>query len=135
MLSNIYLHRMPIDTEQWRAQTGLYYAFRKPPPLPKYCIPEQMSTSVTMLSKIVFTVVLIVLKIGASYARQTMSSATSLLSSLLLFTIRSTKKLLERVGGVIGLLALSLVVVQMLLIMAGDVEQNPGPGTPPADQG
>ena len=133
-----FSYRMPIDTEQWRAQTGLYCASRKLPRLPKCSfMPKQMAETAAMLKEIIFAVVVTVVGIGTAFAcnaQQQVSSAASLLPNLLLLTIKSATKLLQRAGGVIGLLALSLVVVQMLLIMAGDVEQNPGPETP-VDQG
>ena len=130
---------MPIDTEQWRAQTGLFNASRAPSHLPRYR--DTRPDNTTMLTG---AILVLVLRIGASsvYALQRLLSCLSSLLSLLALvsmkigqTVTRSPKMLKQIGGVIGLLALCLVVVQMLLIMAGDVEQNPGPETTPVDQG
>ena len=119
---------MPIDTEQWRAHTGLFCASRvllQPP----RCKQPQPKVQADILLSLNFSLALLLamMRIGIFYASQTLQllwlivcHASWLLSSIARLSCR-------RLRGVSVLLALCLVVVQMLLIMSGDVEENPGP--------
>ena len=120
---------MPIDTEQWRAQTGLFCASRVllRPPRCKQPQPKVQADTLSLNMKFTLAVLLVALRTGVFYASQILQlllliicHASWLLSSIVRLSCR-------RLRGVSVLLALCLVVVQMLLIMSGDVEENPGP--------
>ena len=120
---------MPIDTEQWRAQTGLFCASRVllRPPRCKQPQPKVQGDTLSLNMKFTLAVLLVALRTGVFYASQILQllllitcHASQLLSSIVRLSCR-------RLRGVSVLLALCLVVVQMLLIMSGDVEENPGP--------
>ena len=120
---------MPIDAEQWRAQTGLFCASRVLllPPRYKQPKPKVQADTLSVNMKFSLAVLLVTLRTGVFYVSQTLH--------LLWLNICYTSRLLssivrlrgQRLRGVSVLLALSLVVVAMLLIMSGDVEENPGP--------
>ena len=120
---------MPIDTEQWRAQTGLFCASRVllRPPRGKQPQPKVQADTLSLNMIFSLAVLLVTLRTGIFYASRTLQllwlvacHASWLLSSVVRLSCR-------RLRGVSVLLALCLVVVQMLLIMSGDVEENPGP--------
>ena len=120
---------MPIDAEQWRAHTGLFCASRVLLQPPRYKQPQPMMQADTLSLNMKFSLgeLLVTLRTVIFYASQTLqllwlitSHASWLLSSIVRLSYR-------RLRGVSALLALCLVVVQMLLIMSGDVEENPGP--------
>ena len=120
---------MPIDTEQWRAQTGLFCASRVllRPQRCKQPQPKVQADTLSLNMKFTLAVLLVALRTGVFYASQILQlllliacHASWLLSSIVRLSCR-------RLRGVSVLLALCLVVVQMLLIMSGDVEENPGP--------
>ena len=120
---------MPIDAEQWRAQTGLFCASRVLLRPPRYKQPQPKVLADTLSVNMGFSlaVLLVTLRTGVSYVSRTLHllwmiacHSSRLLSSI----IRGSCK---RLQGVSVLLALCLVVVPMLLIMSGDVEENPGP--------
>ena len=120
---------MPIDTEQWRASTGLFCASRVllRPPRGKQPQPKVQADTLSLNMRFSLAVLLVTLRTGIIYASQTLQllwlvacHASWLLSSVVRLSCR-------RLRGVSVLLALCLVVVQMLLIMSGDVEENPGP--------
>ena len=120
---------MPIDTEQWKAHTGLFYASRVllQPPRCKQPQPKVQADTLSLNIKFSLALLLVTLRTGISYASRTLQllcliacHASWLLSSIVRLSCR-------RLRGVSVLLALCLVVVQMLLIMSGDVEENPGP--------
>ena len=120
---------MPIDAEQWRAQTGLFCASRVllRPPRNKQPQPKVQAETMSLNIKFSLAVLLVAMRTGIFYASQTLQllfliacHASRLLSSVVRFSCR-------RLRGLSVLLALCLVVVPMLLIMSGDVEENPGP--------
>ncbi len=120
---------MPIDTEQWRAQTGLFCASRVllRPPRGKQPQPKVQADTLSLNMKFSLAVLIVTMRTGIFYASRTLQllwliacHASWLLSSVVKLSCR-------RLRGVSVLLALCLVVVQMLLIMSGDVEENPGP--------
>ena len=120
---------MPIDTEQWRAQTGLFCASRVllRPPRGKQPQPKVQADTLSLNMSFSLAVLLVTMRTGIFYASRTLqllwwitSHTCWLLSSVVRLSCR-------RLRGVSVLLALCLVVVQMLLIMSGDVEENPGP--------
>ena len=120
---------MPIDAEQWRAQTGLFCASRVllRPPRYKQPKPKVQADTLSVNMKFSLAVLLVTLKTGVFYVSRTLQllwliacDTSRLLSSIV--RLRS-----QRLRGVSVLLALCLVVVGMLLIMSGDVEENPGP--------
>ena len=120
---------MPIDAEQWRAQTGLFCASRVllRPPRCKQPQPKVQADTLSLNMEFSLEVLLVALRTGIFYASRTLQlfwliacHASCLLSSIVRLSCR-------RLRGVSVLLALCLVVVQMLLIMSGDVEENPGP--------
>ena len=120
---------MPIDTEQWRAQTGLFCASRVllRPPRGKQPQPKVQADTLSLNMRFSLAVLLVTMRTGVFYASRTLQllwlvacHACWLLSSVVRLSCR-------RLRGVSVLLALCLVVVQMLLIMSGDVEENPGP--------
>ena len=120
---------MPIDTEQWRAQTGLFCASRVllRPPRGKQPQPKVQADTLSLNTRFSLAVLLVTMRTGIFYASRTLQllwlitcHACWLLSSVVRLSCR-------RLRGVSVLLALCLVVVQMLLIMSGDVEENPGP--------
>ena len=116
---------MPIDTEQWRASIGLYYASHVPLPPIKCNRPKIDEFRLTF--DILMAIALLPLRAGVFGALQIFE----LLSSLISYTPRLLSSLarstyLKLRGGIPILLALCLVV-RMLLIVAGDVETNPGP--------
>ena len=120
---------MPIDTEQWRAQTGLFCASRVLlcPPRGKQPQPKVQADTLSLNMRFSLAVLLVSLRTGIFYASRTLQllwlitcHACWLLSSVVRLSCR-------RLRGVSVLLALCLVVVQMLLIVSGDVEENPGP--------
>ena len=113
---------MPIDAEQWRAHTGLYR-----PPRCKQPPPKVQADTLSLNMRFTLAVLLVTLRTGVFYASRTLQllwliacQTSWLLSSIVRLSCR-------RQRGVSVLLALCLVVVQMLLIMSGDVEENPGP--------
>ena len=120
---------MPIDTEQWRAQTGLFCASRVlfHPPRGKQPQPKVQADTLSLNIKFSLAMLLVAVRTGIICASRTLQllwmiacHASLLLSSIVRLSCR-------RLRGVSVLLALCLVVVQMLLIMSGDVEENPGP--------
>ena len=120
---------MPIDTEQWRAHTGLFCASRVllRPPRCKQPQPKVQADTLSLNMKFSLAVLLQTMRTGIFYVSQTLQllwlitcHTSWLLSSIVSLSCR-------RLRGVSVLLALCLVVVQMLLIMSGDVEENPGP--------
>ena len=120
---------MPIDTEQWRAHTGLFCAscVLLRPPRCKQPQPKVQADTLSLNIKFSLAVLLLTLKTGILYASRAPQllwlitcHASWLLSSIVKLSCR-------RLRGVSVLLALCLVVMQMLLIMSGDVEENPGP--------
>ena len=120
---------MPIDAEQWRASTGLFYAsrvfFRSPRwKQPK---PKAQAHSLSLSIKFSLAVLLVTLRTGIFYASHTLDLFWLIAchTSQLLFSIVRVSD--KRPRGISVLLALCLVVVPMLLIMCGDVEENPGP--------
>ena len=118
---------MPIDTEQWRARTGASRVLLQPP----RCKQPQLKVQADTLSlNMTFTlaVLLVTLRTGNFYAcrlLQLLCLVACHTSRLLLSIVRLTS--CRRLRGISVLLALCLVVVPMLLIMSGDVEENPGP--------
>ena len=121
---------MPIDAEQWRAQTGLFCASRVllRPPRYKEPQPKVLADTLSVNMEFSLAVLLVTLRTGVSYVSRTLHLVLWLIvchsSRLLSSIIRGSCK---RLRGVSILLALCLVVVPMLLIMSGDVEENPGP--------
>ena len=120
---------MPIDAEQWRAQTGLFCASRVllRPPRYKQPKPKVQADTLSLNMKFSLAVLLVTLRTGFFYVFRTLHllwliacHTSRLLSSIV--RLRG-----QRLRGVSVLLALCLVVVGMLLIMSGDVEENPGP--------
>ena len=120
---------MPIDTEQWRAQTGLFCASRVllRPPRSKQPQPKVQADTLSFNIKFSLAVLIVAMRTGIFYATRTLQllwlitcHASWILSSIIRLSCRKLR-------GVSVLLALCLVVVQMLLIMSGDVEENPGP--------
>ena len=120
---------MPIDTEKWRASTGLFCASRVllRPPRGKQPQPKVQANTLSLNMRFSLAVLLVTLRTGIFYVSRTLQllwlvtcHASWLLSSVVRLSCR-------RLRGVSVLLALCLVVVQMLLIMSGDVEENPGP--------
>ena len=120
---------MPIDAEQWRAQTGLFCASRVllRPPRYKQPQPKVQADTLSVNMKFSLAVLLVTLRTGVFYVSRTLQllwliacDTSRLLSSIV--RLRG-----QRLRGVSVLLALCLVVVGMLLIMSGDVEENPGP--------
>ena len=120
---------MPIDTEQWRANIGLFCASRVllQPPRCKQPQPEVQADTLSLNMRFTLAVLLVTLRTGVVYASRILQllwlitcHACWLLSSI----IKGSRR---RLRGVSVLLALCLVVVPMLLIMSGDVEENPGP--------
>ena len=120
---------MPIDAEQWRAQTGLFCASRVllRPPRYKQPKPKVLADTMSLNIKFYLAVLLVTLRTGVFYASRTLHllwwiacNTSRLLSSI----VRGSGK---RLRGVSVLLALCLVVVPILLIMLVDVEENPGP--------
>ena len=120
---------MPIDTEQWRAHTGLFCASRMllRPPRCKQPQPKVQADTLSLNMRFSLAVLVVALRAGILYASRILQllwlitcDASWLLSSIVRLSCR-------RLRGVSVLLALCLVVVQMLLIMSGDVEENPGP--------
>ena len=121
---------MPIDTEQWRASTGLFCASQRvllQPPKCKQPKPKVEADTLSLNIKFSLAVLLVTLRTIVSYAAQALQVAwlIACYTSQLLLSI--AKLSCRRLRGVSVLLALCLVVVQMLLIMSGDVEENPGP--------
>ena len=117
---------MPIDAEQWRAQTGFFCASRVfCPPRCKQPKPKVQADTQSLNIKFSLAVLLVTLRTGVLYASQTLQLLGLIIyqTSRLLLSIVRCKWL--RGGSV--LLALCLVVLGMLLIMSGDVEENPGP--------
>ena len=117
---------MPIDTEQWRAQTGLFCASRVLlcPPRGKQPQPKVQGDTLDLNMRFTLAVLLVTLRTGISRTLQLLWLITCTASWLLSSIVRLSCR---RLRGVSVLLALCLVVVQMLLIMSGDVEENPGP--------
>ena len=121
---------MPIDAEQWRASTGLFCASQRVllrPPRYKQPKPKVQADTLSLNMEFSLAVPLVTLRTGVFYVSQTLHllwliacHSSRLLSSIVRLSCK-------RLRGVSVLLALCLVVVAMLLIMAGDVEQNPGP--------
>ena len=120
---------MPIDAEQWRAQTGLFCASRVLLRPPRYKQPQPKVLADTLSVNLEFSlaVLLVTLRTGVSYVSRTLHLLWMIAchSSQLLSSIVGGS--CKRLRGVSVLLALCLVVVPMLLIMSGDVEENPGP--------
>ena len=120
---------MPIDAEQWRAQTGLFCAsrvFLRPPRCKQPKLKVQ-ANALSLNTKFSLAVLLVTLRTGVFYTFRTLHlfwliacHTSRLLSSIV-------KLSCKRLRGVSVLLALCLVVMGMLLIMSGDVEENPGP--------
>ena len=119
---------MPIDTEQWRAHCGLFYSSRVPLlPKCKHLRPKMETNTLTVNMKSSLALILVILRTGTFYASQILQLHWLIVchtSWLLSSIVRLSCK---RLRSVSILLALCLVVVAMLLIMSGDVEQNPGP--------
>ena len=120
---------MPIDTEQWRACIGLFCASRVllQPPRCKQPQPKVQADTLSLNMRLALAVLLVTLRTGIFYLFRILQllwlityHASWLLSSIVKGSCR-------RLRGVSVLLALCLVVVPMLLIMSGDVEENPGP--------
>ena len=121
---------MPIDAEQWRARTGLYCASRHVllrPSRFKQPKPKVQADTLALNIRFSLAVLLVTLRTGVFYVSQTLQLLSLIachVSQLLSSIVRLSCK---RLRGVSVLLALCLVVVPMLLIMSGDVEENPGP--------
>ena len=120
---------MPIDTEQWRAHTGLFCASHVllRPPRCRQPQPKVQADTLSLNIKFSLAVLIVTLRTVIFCASRTLQllwlltcNVSRLLSSIVRLSCR-------RLRGVSVLLALCLVVVQMLLIMSGDVEENPGP--------
>ena len=120
---------MPIDAEQWRAQTGLFCVSRVLlcPPRYKQPKPKVQADTLSVNMEFSLAVLLVTLRSGVFYVSRTLQLLWLIAchSSRLLSSIVRLRG--QRLRGVSVLLALSLVVVGMLLIMSGDVEENPGP--------
>ena len=120
---------MPIDTEQWRAQTGLYCASRVllRPPRCKQPQPKVQADTLSLNMRFTLAVLLVTLRTGVFYASRMLQLLCLIACRASWFLSSIVKLSCRRLRGVSVLLALCLVVVQMLLIMSGDVEENPGP--------
>ena len=120
---------MPIDAEQWRAQTGLFCASRVllRPPRCKQPQPKVQADTLSVNMKFSLAVLLVTLRTGVFYACRTLH----LLWLIACYTSRLLTSIVrlscKRLRGASVLLCLCLVVMPMLLIMSGDVEENPGP--------
>ena len=130
---------MPIDAEQWRVRTGLFNASRVPLPSSSCHRKWKLKIDANTLHlsvKFSLAVLLTAFKTGVCLAFQTLKllSAAFQTPRLLSSSARlSCKGLIMR--GVSVLLAACLVVVPMLLIISGDVEENPGPPKKTTAQG
>ena len=121
---------MPIDTEQWRASTGLFCASQRvllQPPKCKQPMPKVEADTLSLNIKFSLAVVLMTLRTVVSYTAQILQVAWLIACHTSQLLLSIAKLSCRRLRGVSVLLALCLVVVQMLLLMSGDVEENPGP--------
>ena len=120
---------MPIDTEQWRAHTGLFCASRVLlcPPRGKQPQPKVQADMLSLNLKFSLALLIVTVRTGIVYACR-LFQLLWLITWHTCWVLSSVVRLsCRRLRGVSVLLALCLVVVQMLLIMSGDVEENPGP--------
>ena len=121
---------MPIDTEQWRASTGLFCASQRvllQPPKCKQPKPKVEADTLAVNIQFSMAVLLMTLSTVVFYTTQTLQLVWSMACHTSQLLLSIVKLSCRRLRGVAVLLALCLVVVQMLLIMSGDVEENPGP--------